>query len=210
MRNTEFISGFLFGIAEGSEIIPARILHHDRYLKAGYISTPSPSGMIEDEYVSNSIYFTCIESATSKTVGVIRLIFRTLPSNFPCLSEFNLYSEDRQIISSLDLSTTVEIGSLAEHPGYKIAEGLYRFTWQYSKWQFLSYWFGSIDSRLLKYYLRRGFPWKIIGEPRVYMGSETTPVMLDLAVLPNSLSQKSPRLFDYMEGTKPTFLYRSL
>lgn len=207
MVSKEIIDGFTFGIAEPHELLEVRRIHHDEYLRRGYIDQPQPDGIINDLFIDFSIYFACRENQTGRIVGVIRVINSGSALGLPTTNEFTIWASSKEKLSRINPAHIVEIGSLAEAEGYRIAEGLYRQVWIHSKVRSLLYWMASIDKRVLKSYKYRGFPWDDIGEIQYYMGSDTVPVILELSNLPISLSLRSPKLFEYIDGTKPDQLY---
>ena len=181
----EQIGPLVYKLAEtDQEIEIARRLHHDVYLRVGYIEEPVPSGMIEDGYHPYSDYVIAIlENGRPKrrgeVVGVMRII-KNSELSYPTLNEFMVLKKVKNWIDSIDQEGIIEVGSLCVKPGYSAAKGLYRYAWQYSKIRRDTLWLACIDKTLFEVLKRRyQFYFKKIGREQFYLGSVTVPAMLD-------------------------------
>ena len=208
---TETIANYRFGIAEPLELDEVRRFHHDMFLESGYIAKSSPTGMIEDSRIDVSIYFYC-RDMNGEVIGVIRQINGS-GLGLPTIDDFKLWPEQKVFINRILWPKIVEIGSLAVNRNHnKVAEGLYRQIWQQSKRAQHSYWIASIDNRLLRSLRsRRGFLWVDVGDSKLYMGSDTTPVIADLREQMINMRERAPRFFDYINNpVPPDYLYLSM
>jgi len=166
------------------EINIARRIHHDGYLRVGYISGATPTGMVEDGYHPYSDYIIAIlmngkSKRKGEVVGVMRII-KNSPLGYPTLNEFEISKRAKDWISSIDPESIIEVGSLFVKPGYSAAKGLYRYAWQYSKIRRDTLWLACIDKTLFEVLKRRyQFYFKRIGREQFYLGSVTVPAMLD-------------------------------
>lgn len=168
---------YYYGLVHPNDTLEARRIHHDSFLRVGYIDEPSPTGCIEDEFVEASIYFGVWNKETGEMVGVMRLIPATC-APLPALHNFDSEHPMAVALRAVPPKEVVEISSLALKPGHPVSEGLYAAIWQYSKMVGHTHWVASIDSRLLRIHKIRGIPWQVMGEEKFYMGSMTTPVFL--------------------------------
>ena len=201
MLSTQSIGQFRYGLASVEELDRVRRFHHDRYLGVGYIEKPTPTGMIEDDFVGFSSYFFAQRASDDEVVGVIRQIQSSF-CGLPALNEFEVDPHWIDIISSYEHKQIVEIGSLAVLPGHpKCVKGLYRSIWQRSRTEGHKVWVAAIDSRLLRSFsMMRGFHWTSIGNPMFYMGSETVPVAAIVDDQARNMRKKFPDFFRYLDS----------
>lgn len=203
----EQIGPFICKIAVSSkEIKLGRKLHHDGYLKVGYISRPSPTGMIEDPYVESSDFIIAIlpnddgrGCISGEIVGVVRII-KDSNAGYPLLNEFELYPRSKDRIKKLDFARVVEISSLSVKPGYGAAKALYRYAWQYSKARGDLYWLAAIDRDLFDVFRKRfHFYFDRIGRDKLYLGSITVPAMLDCIKQKELMYKHAPGLASFYD-----------
>jgi len=211
----EVIGNILYKKAETEEeIFLARRLHHDGYLRVGYISKPTPTRTIDDGYHKFSDYIIAVylngsnENARSgEVVGVIRAV-KNSPLGFPVLNEFKIYLPFREWLRNVDKNRIIEVGALFTKPGYSVARGLYRAMWQYSKARGDKYWLAAIDKRLFRVFTQRAhFYFDQIGLERLYLGSITIPAVLDCRKQKVLMYQHAPELAAFYDKAKfPSYL----
>jgi hypothetical protein len=128
--------------------------------------------------------FNAVMNRDGDIVGALREI-RSSKAGFKTLEDFRLYDEAKDLISTVPSEKILEIGTLAVKPGerkaFGIAQRLYGMSLYNSLRNGYEYWIASIDSGLLQIY-RDQFKFQFIdiGEPKEYIGSSTTPVIMKL------------------------------
>lgn len=154
----------------------------------------------KDEYDdSQSLIFLALDDS-GKAIGTSRLILQgELP--FPIKRYFSLYEDG--LIEALHgkIEKCVE-GSrfvVPRHPLFRqheITQFLYTAMIEECVSMGVTHMFASLDHRFFRLLRMLGLPMSEIGEPKFYMGSKTTPSILDIA--PYYDSQTVPSLI--MEG----------
>lgn len=188
--------GYYFKLAEGGLFEEAMALHYQRYQEVGFIKEDE-----DDPYVDSSRYFIVQTADTEDVVGVTRLIFKTL-EELPTIRYFEIFEEQIQKLSLLDSSKYAEISAFTKMPKHDVGLGLIRTVLNYSLENDLSHWICCIDERVYRYLHRIfKFPFEVIGEPHVYLGSRSIPCVLDLSECLVTLKEKRKPLYDYMIET---------
>jgi hypothetical protein len=155
---------------DAAELLDARRLHARRYLEAGFIDHLDGDGVIDDPYV---------ELSELISLG---------PGNFPALTEFEIWPDASRRIDAIDLASVVELSALAVARGAtasragEVTRSLFRAMYQYSLLEaHHSHWLAAVDVRVARHLERsHGFLFEPIGHPKMYLGSETVPVICDL------------------------------
>ncbi len=162
------------------EIQEARRFQAARYLEVGFVTSTAVNGMIEDQWVASSTYHVA-RHESGRVVGVCRFVNLTL-SGLPMLSEFDLYAGWRGAIAA-NCGTAYEMGALAVDPEFKdtmVSASLYRQTIrQFRVHPGQVHLLAALDSGLLE--VMRDvlhFPFTQIGDPKMLVGGESTPVYL--------------------------------
>ena len=217
---SEIIGNVLYKKAETEkEIFLARKLHHDGYLRVGYISEPTPTGTIDDGYHEFSDYLIAIHLNdfnnsnsekgfnSGEIVGVIRAV-KYSQLGFSVINEFKLYPEVKKLLEVVDMNYVIEVGALFAKPGYFVAKGLYRAIWQYSKIRGDRYWLAAIDKRLFNIFIKRShFYFDQIGPEKFYLGSVSVPAILDCRRQKILMYQNAPELAAFYDKAKfPSYL----
>lgn len=185
--------GYYFRLAEGDLFEEATALHYQRYQEVGFIKENE-----EDPYVDSSRYFIVQTVDTEDVVGVTRLIFKSL-KELPTIRYFDIFDEQIEKLSLLDASKYAEISAFTKMPKHDVGLGLIRTVLNYSLENDLSHWVCCIDERVYRYLHRIfKFPFEVIGEPKVYLGSRSIPCVLDLSDCLVTLKEKRRPLYDYM------------
>lgn len=174
-------------LEDPEDILAARRLQGRRYLDAGFVDRLRSDGTIEDPYLRISDWFGVADAEGRTVVGVARLIRHT-PFGLPAIDEFDISAAGTQMLESINAERIAEVSALAVARGYgairggEVAKALYRAMYQYSLLEAkYTHWVAAIDSRVKRHLVRsHGFLFEEIGESRMYLGSETVPVLLDL------------------------------
>jgi N-acyl-L-homoserine lactone synthetase len=183
---------YYFGSVDGILRKEAIALHHQRYQEVGFLKENE-----EDPYEGSSTYFVAQTAELKEIVGVTRLIFMKI-DDLPTIRHFNIYDIEKLKLSRLEKNKYAEISAFTKMPKHDVGLGLIKSVLQYSVGKGISHWVCCIDERVYKYMYRMfKFPFKVIGEPNVYLGSKTIPCVLDLNECLETLKEKRGKLYDY-------------
>ncbi|MCM3602210.1 hypothetical protein M3175_15820 [Robertmurraya korlensis] len=183
---------YYFGSVDGILRKEAIALHHQRYQEVGFFKENE-----DDPYEGSSTYFVAQAAELKEIVGVTRLIFMKI-DELPTIRHFNIYDIEKLKLSRLDKSKYAEISAFTKMPKHDVGLGLIKSVLQYSVGNGISHWVCCIDERVYNYMYRMfKFPFKVIGEPNVYLGSKTIPCALDLNECLETLKEKRGKLYDY-------------
>lgn len=185
--------GYNFKLAEGSLFQEAMALHYQRYQEVGFIKDDE-----DDPYVDSSKYFIVQTADTLEVVGVTRLIYKAL-EDLPTIRNFDIFEEQLEKLAQLDSNKYAEVSAFTKMPKHDVGLGLIRTIFKYSMENDLSHWICCVDERVYRYLNRIfKFPFEVIGEPTVYLGSKSIPCMLDLSECLMALKEKRKPLYDYL------------
>lgn len=208
----EQIGPVVYKIAQGDrELALAQKLHHDAYLRRGYIDKPHPNNMIIDEYSPHADYIIAIfikngddndDEAVGEVVGTMRMIKNSLVG-FPALNEFSVYPEYIEKLSGIGFDHIVELSALSVKEGYNVAKGLYRYAVIRSDHREDTHWLAVLDEKLFIIYRGRfHFYFEPIGEGRFYMGAITRPYIMDRARQKKLMRRFAPELAEFLYADK--------
>lgn len=168
-------------------------LHLTRYIDVGFLKKGE-----QDPYQEESVYFAAVCKADNAVVGVNRLIFRPM-DELPAMREFAIYDIEKLKLKQLDSHRYAEMSALTKLPNHDCTLGMLRTTLQYSLERKMTHLFCSLDERVHKFMIRMfHFPFHQIGEPKVYLGSNTIPCILDLVELAQVLKESKRKLYEYL------------
>ncbi|MGO1590228.1 MAG: N-acyl amino acid synthase FeeM domain-containing protein [Alkalibacterium gilvum] len=196
---------YCFKKVDGTENTRAIALHHQRYHEVGFLKKDE-----KDPYINYSTYFAVETVNTNNVVGVTRLIFMPL-AELPTMKHFNIFEVEKLKLTGLGDTKYAEISAFTKMPKHDVGLGLIRTVLNYSIDNGITHWVCCIDERVYRYMHRIfKFPFEIIGDPNVYLGSKTIPCVLNLLECLDTLKEKRRILYDYlianeekiMEGTK--------
>ncbi|UJF34623.1 N-acyl amino acid synthase FeeM domain-containing protein [Paenibacillus hexagrammi] len=187
------IDRYRFYEAAGPMRERAICLHHLRYREVGFFKEDE-----EDPYEVDSIYFVAEAAKESKIVGVTRLILTQL-DELPTMKYFSLFDLEKAKLKNLDRLRYAEISAFTKLPEHDVGMGLIRTVLQYSKVTGVTHWICCIDERVYKYMHRMfKFPFKVVGAPKIYLGSTSIPCVLNLAECLATLETHRPMLHQYL------------
>lgn len=170
-------------------IMEARRFQAERYLQVGFVDSVRADGVIEDEWVETSTYHVA-RGQDGQILGVCRFV-RSSQNGLPMFEHFDVDSQWDELIWA-NRETTYEMGALAADPSkadMSVGALLYRQTVrQFRVHPGQVHLLAALDSKLLKAMRRfMHFPFEQIGEPRMLVGGESTPVYL---YLPSALEEQ--------------------
>lgn len=185
-------SPYIYAVAEGDLRNQAVELHHQRYQEVGFFK---PHDV--DPYETQSTYFIAQQKSDKKVVGVTRLILDSL-DNLPTIKSFSIFDLEKSRLSSLDMYRVAEISAFTKLHQHDVGLGLIKAIFHFSLLHGISNWICCIDERVYTY-MRRvfKFPFQIIGEPRVYLGSKSIPCTFPIAECQIALQKLRPMLYAY-------------
>lgn len=184
---------YKYSLAKGELRVKAIELHHKRYEEVGYFSKNET-----DHYEKYAEYFVVQTENLDEVVGITRLIYTKL-EELPTMKNFQIYDIERARMQQLDKSRYAEISAFTKMQQHDVGLGLIRMMFQYSFSHGLTHLVCCVDERVYRYMVRAfNFPYKVIGEPKVYLGSTTIPCVINLAEGIASLKESRPKLYEYL------------
>ncbi len=182
-----------FGVAISQLREEAIQLHRDRYSEVGFL--------LEDEvdpYEEKSLYFVAQDDEVDKIVGVTRLIFKPL-LELPTLENFKIYDLEIRKLQKLEKNSYAEFSAFTKMPQHEVGMDLIRTVFQYSLQNRITHWVCCIDERVYRYLDRVFGPvFKVIGEPKVYLGSVSIPCVIDINAGVLVFKHTKPKLYDFI------------
>ncbi|CQR47424.1 hypothetical protein BN1058_01736 [Paraliobacillus sp. PM-2] len=183
---------YCFGSAEGVLRKDAIALHHQRYQEVGFFKRNE-----QDPYEGCSTYFVAQTTDLKQIVGVTRLVFLNV-NELPTIKHFDIFDIEMLKLSRMDDNKYAEISAFTKMPKHDVGLGLIKTVLKYSFNKDITHWVCCIDERVYNYMHRMfKFPFEVIGEPNVYLGSKTIPCLLNLAECLAILKEKRRVLYDY-------------
>jgi N-acyl-L-homoserine lactone synthetase len=184
---------YYYSIAKGELREKAIDLHHKRYQELGFYTRNQI-----DPYEQLSEYFIAHSSQNNEVVGVSRLI-HTKMNDLPTIQNFNIYDLEKIRLQQLDKSCYAEISAFTKMQNHDVGMGLIKLIFQHSFYQGLTHLVCCVDERVYNYLHRMfKFPFKVIGEAKVYLGSNTIPCVLDLSDGLATVKERRPQLYEYL------------
>lgn len=170
---------YRFKICGTKEDIAASL--HLRYqvfcLEKGWINPKRFSNAQEvDEFDKYAVHFIAVNEE-GRVIGTARLI---MPSTLGLPIEKLIETKD------LDVTQAVEVSRLAvlktERNNEKaVFFGLTRLMWDYVSTKPVTLWGATVDEPLYRLLKRIGMPFILVGEPIWYVGSQSVPIIADIA-----------------------------
>ncbi|GIQ67746.1 hypothetical protein DUZ99_11775 [Xylanibacillus composti] len=185
-------SPYVYAVAEGDIRSQAVNLHHQRYQEVGFFKPDE-----YDPYEQQSVYFVAQMKERGEVVGVTRLILDSL-DRLPTMRSFTIFDLERARLSMPDMYRVAEISAFTKLQQHDVGLGLIKAIFKYSLIHGISNWICCIDERVYTYMKRVfKFPFQIIGEPRVYLGSKSIPCSFHIAECQAALQRLRPELYAY-------------
>jgi hypothetical protein len=194
-------SSYVYSIARGQLREKAIKLHMERYLEVGFIKKDET-----DPYQNGAVYFTAESIETEEAVGVTRLIFEKL-DELPTLTNFSIYDLEKARLDQLESHRYAEFSAFTKQPAHNVALGLVKTVFQYSEQVGISHWICCVDERVFNYMNRVfKYPFHIIGEPKVYMGSKSIPCVMILDEILATIKEARVPLYEYFVERQTRYL----
>lgn len=168
------------------DIKRARRLQAQCYLRRHYVNEIQADGTIDDPWVDTATYFGARKSC-GQIVGVSRLIPQPVRSQLPVHRDFDLDEYYDDWILQATPGGLFEVSALAVAPrcgftgGRRVLDALIGAMSSYSLKAGAPYWVAALDAKVF-HHLRRVHDANLtqMGPSRMYMGSITVPIRLDL------------------------------
>jgi N-acyl-L-homoserine lactone synthetase len=184
---------YVYSKAVGHLREEAIALHYQRYKEVGFLKQNEI-----DPYEKDSIYFIAETMEQNKVVGVTRLITKKL-EELPTITNFSIFDLELVKLAKLDNSRLVEVSAFTKMPQHDVGMGLIRTIMQYSVEQNIENWLCCIDERVYNYLNRMfSFPFQVIGEPKVYLGSTSIPCLFPINEGLQHIKEKKYRLYEFL------------
>jgi N-acyl-L-homoserine lactone synthetase len=181
---------YTMNIAKGFLKQKAIEYHHRRYCEVGFFKDNDV-----DSYREYSTYF--VAQSFEKIIGVTRLIHMPL-NELPTIKEFNIYDIPKAKLLQLNPIRVAEVSAFTKSPQSDCGLDLIKTIIHFSRETGISHWICCIDERVFNYMHRMfKFPFEVIGDSRVYLGSNTIPCVLDIEESLETLKVKRKALYDY-------------
>lgn len=193
---------YVYNVARGKLREKAIKLHVERYLEVGFFKKDE-----QDPYQADSVYFTAQAAHTSDdVVGVTRLIFSKL-DELPTFKNFKIYDLEKARLQQLESIRYAELSAFTKLPAHDVALGLIKTVFQYSEQVGISHWICCVDERVYNYMNRVfKFPFRMIGEPKVYLGSKSIPCVLILDEILATIKVERVPLYEYFVERQTRYL----
>jgi N-acyl-L-homoserine lactone synthetase len=196
---------YVYNLAQGNIREKAIKLHHQRYEEVGFFNKNEV-----DLYEEASEYFIAQTQLLDQVVGVTRLILNN-PQDLPTIKHFDIYDIELARIKLIDPSNIAEISAFTKMQAHDVGLGLIKSVIKYSYQHGLTHWVCCIDERVYNYMMRIfKFPFKVIGETKVYLGSTSIPCLLNLEDCLSTLKDLRPSLHEYFVSFRVPFVEVSL
>ena len=187
------VKKYHFGLAVNQLREEAIKLHRNRYSEVGFLKEDD-----KDPYEVDSLYFVAQEDDINETVGVTRLIFKQL-LELPTIENFTIYDLELKKLKKLKKNSFAEVSAFTKMPQHEVGMDIIRTVFQYSLQNGITHWVCCIDERVYKYLNRVFGPiFKLIGEPKVYLGSVSIPCVIDINEGVREFKTTKPKLYDFI------------
>jgi len=192
---------YVFNVAKGRLREQAIKLHVERYLEVGFFNKDE-----EDPYQTDAVYFTAQSHHAEDVVGVTRLIFDRL-EQLPTFKNFKIYDLEKARLLQLESIRYAELSAFTKLPAHDVALGLIKTVFQYSEQIGITHWICCVDERVYNYMNRVfKFPFRMIGEPRIYLGSKSIPCVLILEDILATIKVERVPLYEYFVERQTRYL----
>ena len=166
----------------------AKKLEYDVYLREGYSEANSREEVLENIEYPDFIHF--VARVNGEVIGALRLVVDTKPRHglfrLASFGHFSIHPWVQEALHGVELKKTVEVGTMVIKPEYRGGETytlLFQKAFEYCLMKRLKFAMSTIDENFFNRLIKRGMPFKAMGERRYYMGSYTIPAIIDLEYL---------------------------
>ena len=174
-------------------------LEYDVYLKEGYIEPNDEHVVLENRNYPEFVHF--VARVDGKAIGALRLVTDARPRHgvfrLGSFRHFSIQKWATDLLHSADQRRIVEVGTMVIDPGFRGGSTyaqLFQKAFEYVVLGRMHLALATIDEGFFHRLLKRGLPFKEMGERKYYMGSHTVPALIDIDQLVRMMfgSQTSP------------------
>ncbi|MFC0472447.1 hypothetical protein ACFFHM_18655 [Halalkalibacter kiskunsagensis] len=186
-------NSYVYSKANGLLKMEAKALHYKRYIELGFFHRNEI-----DNYDEESIYFIAQTNDQKKVVGVTRLIRKQL-DQLPTIRNFIIYDAELELLKKVETACLVEVSAFTKVPRHNVGLGLIRTIMQYSLENQIEVWICCVDQRVFRYINRLfDYPFQIIGEPKIYLGSNSMPCMFPIKDGLQHIKEKKYQMYKFL------------
>jgi len=163
-------------------------LEYDVYLGEGYIEPNDDHLVLENRDYPEFVHF--VARADGKTIGALRLVTDAKPRydvfRLGSFRHFSIQEWAIDLLHSADQRRIVEVGTMVIDPEYRGGNTyaqLFQKAFEYTVLSRVHFALATIDEGFYHRLLKRGLPFREMGETRYYMGSHTVPALIDIEQL---------------------------
>jgi len=163
-------------------------LEYDIYLREGYIEPNDEHVVLENRNYPNFVHF--VARVDGKAIGALRLVTDASPRHgvfrLSSFRHFPIRQWATDLLHAADQRRVVEVGTMVIDPEYRGGNTyaqLFQKAFEYAVLSRVHYALATIDEGFYHRLLKRGLPFREMGETRYYMGSYTVPAMIDVEQL---------------------------
>ncbi len=163
-------------------------LEYDVYLAEGYIEPNDERVVLENRNYPEFVHF--VARVDGRAIGSLRLVTDAQPRHdvfrLGSFRHFSVQHWATDLLRSADQRRIVEVGTmviLPEYRGGSTYAQLFRKAFEYAVLSRVHYALATIDEGFYHRLIKRGLPFREMGETRYYMGSYTVPAIIDVEQL---------------------------
>jgi hypothetical protein len=163
-------------------------LEYDVYLGEGYIEPNDQHIVLENRDYPEFVHF--VARVDGRTIGALRLVTDARPRHdvfrLGSFRHFSVQKWATDLLRSADQRRIVEVGTMVIDPEYRGGDAyaqLFQKAFEYAVLARVHYALATIDEGFYHRLLKRGLPFREMGETRYYMGSHTVPAIIDVEQL---------------------------
>jgi hypothetical protein len=163
-------------------------LEYDVYLREGYIEPNDEHLVLENRDYPEFIHF--VARVDGRAIGALRLVTDARPRHgafrLGSFRHFAIQKWATDLLHSADQHRIVEVGTMVIDPDFRGGNTyaqLFQKAFEYAVMSRVHYALSTIDEGFFHRLLKRGLPFREMGETRHYMGSNTVPAIIDVEQL---------------------------
>ena len=172
-------------------------LEYDVYLREGYIEPNDRHVVLENLDYPEFVHF--VARANGKTIGALRLVTDPRPRHgafrLASFRHFSIHHWATDLLQRADQRRVVEVGTMVIDPEFRGGNTyvqLFQKAFEYAVLTRVHYALSTIDEGFFNRLIKRGLPFREMGERSFYMGSWTVPAMIDVEQLVRTMFGPQP------------------
>ncbi len=160
-------------------------LEYDVYLAEGYIEANDAHLVLENRDYPEFVHF--VARIDGRAIGSLRLVTDARPRHdvfrLGSFKHFSIQKWATDLLHSADQRRVVEVGTMVIDPEFRGGDTyaqLFQKAFEYAVLSRVHLALATIDEAFYHRLLKRGLPFREMGERRYYMGSYTVPALIDV------------------------------